>query len=112
MPLVKVGQAVGSVAITRVFLPFVKFWCKKGKANPAKLLPPPAEPIIMSGYSPAISICLSDSSPITDWCVSTGPNTDPNEYLYFPLDVTAASTASEMAIPKEPGVSGSSASTF
>ena len=39
-------------------------------------------------------------------------NTDPRVYFVFPVgSATAASTASEIAIPRLPGVSGSAAST-
>ena len=36
-------------------------------ASPAKLLPPPTQPKIESGSSPANSICLMLSCPITVW---------------------------------------------
>ncbi len=68
LPLVMLGQDAGSTAITRVFLPCLRFCCTNGKAKPPKLEPPPAQPITKSGYSPAISICSSASCPITVWC--------------------------------------------
>ena len=61
-----------------------------------------------SGYSPAISICFFASCPITVWCSSTWLTTDPSEYLASSW-VAASSTASEIAMPRLPGESGSSA---
>ena len=58
-----------------------------------------------------MSICFRDSSPITVWCSSTGSNTDPMLYFFAPPEVAAASTASEMAIPSEPGLLASCASS-
>ena len=89
--------------------PFFKFSRRKGKAIPEKLEPPPTQPMTTSGYSPAMSICLRTSSPITVWCSSTWCSTEPRPYFFAPLETAATSTASEMAIPSEPGFSGSSA---
>ena len=66
------------------------------------------QPMRMSGFSPAISICSRASSPTTVWWRSTKSNTDPREY-FVSLLVTTSSIASEMAMPSEPGCSGSSA---
>ncbi len=64
-------------------------------------------PIATSGYSPASSSCSSASIPITVWCMSTWLSTDPRLYFLAPPLVAAASTASEMAIPSDPGELGS-----
>jgi len=80
----------------------------KGNASPAKLLPPPTQPITTSGKSAIISICLSASRPITDWCNITWLSTLPRVY-FVSSRTTAASTASLMAIPRLPGQSGSAA---
>ena len=66
--------------------------------------------MITSGSSPAISICSSASSPITVWCSRTWLSTEPSEYLVSSR-VAASSTASEIAMPSEPGESGVAAST-
>ena len=50
MPLVMLGQAVGSTATRRVLAPSFMFWRRKGKAMPPKLEPPPTQPITMSGF--------------------------------------------------------------
>ena len=62
---------------------------------------------MMSGYSPARSNWSSASRPITVWCNSTWLSTEPRQYFLLPPLVAAASTASEMAMPSEPGESGS-----
>jgi hypothetical protein len=77
-----------------------------GKARPAKFEPPPAQPITTSGVSSTIASCFRASSPITVWCIRTWLSTEPSEYLTSSL-VAATSTASEMAMPRLPGVSGS-----
>ena len=79
-----------------------------GKVRPAKFEPPPAQPMIMSGCSPAIAICSWASRPMTVWCSSTWLSTEPREYLVSSR-VAASSTASLMAMPSEPGESGDSA---
>ena len=61
----------------------------------------------MSGSSPAISNCLIASSPITVWCSSTWLSTEPSEY-FTAGSLAATSTASEIAMPSEPGLSGCS----
>ena len=63
-----------------------------------------------SGSSPAISICSSASSPMTVWCRSTWLSTEPSEY-FVSSRVAASSTASEIAMPSEPGESGVAART-
>ena len=73
----------------------------KGKDIPEKLEPPPKQPMTMSGYSPAISICFSASRPITVWCSITWFKTLPNVYLQFGV-CRANSIASEIAVPKLP----------
>jgi hypothetical protein len=95
----------------RVLLPFLRFSRMKGKQIPAKFDPPPTQPTTTSGYSPAISICWRASCPITVWCNRTWLRTLPREYLAssFP---TASSTASEMAMPRDPGESGCSSKIF
>src|SRR2546427_9147552 len=78
-----------------------------GHESPAKLHPPPTHPITTSGYSPAISICFLASWPITVWWRRTWLTTEPSEYLASSC-VVASSTASEIAMPRDPGESGSS----
>jgi len=91
----------------RIGLP-ASFCRRKGSASPAKLLPPPTQPTTTSGESPAIAICFSASRPITVWCSRTWLSTLPSVY-FESLPVTAASTASLMAIPRLPGQFGSAA---
>ena len=54
---------------------------------------------------------LQHSSPMTVWCSRTWLSTLPRQYLVSPL-VAATSTASEMAIPRLPGLLGSAARSF
>lgn len=68
------------------------------------------QPTITSGVSSASVICRSASSPITLWWIRTWFRTEPSAYLVVPPLVAAASTASEIAMPRLPGESGSSAS--
>src|SRR6476659_6709332 len=82
-----------------------------GKARPAKFEPPPTQPITTAGNAPASSICASASWPMTVWCRSTWLRTLPSEYAVSSRPA-ASSTASEMAMPRLPGESGCSASTF
>ena len=78
--------------------------------SPAKFEPPPAQAMIRSGSSPAISICLIASSPTTLWWSRTWLRTEPR--LYFVSSrVAASSTASLIAMPRDPGLSGCSART-
>ena len=63
----------------------------------------------MSGSSPASASCSSASRPTTVWWRSTWLSTEPSEYLVSSR-VAASSTASLMARPREPGLSGHSAS--
>ena len=49
---------------------------------------------------------------MTVWCIITCPSTDPRLYFFFPPLVAAVSTASEIAMPSEPGESSSSSSIF
>jgi len=74
---------------------------------PAKLEPPPVQPTTTSGYSPALPSCSMASSPMTVWCMSTCESTEPRAYLASPPELTQASMASEMAMPREPGQAGS-----
>jgi hypothetical protein len=46
------------------------------------------------------------------WCMSTWLSTEPSAYLYLPPLVTAASTASLMAMPSEPVLFGSFSRTW
>ncbi len=87
--------------MTRYFLPPRNVRPSHGKVSPAKLEPPPAQPTITSGSSPAMSICSMVSCPITVWCSSTKSKTEPSEYL-VPGWVTVSSMASLMAMPSEP----------
>ena len=75
---------------------------------PAKLLPPPVQPMMWVGVSPAISIWSSASSPMIVWCSSTWLSTEPSAYL-LPGLLTTASIASEIAMPRLPWLSGSAA---
>ena len=77
----------------------------KGKDSPAKLEPPPAQPMTMSAASSAFSSCFLASRPMTVWCISTWLSTLPSEYLVSSR-VAASSTASLMAMPSEPGEFG------
>ena len=83
-PLVRVGQAAGSTAMIRVPRPLRRFSRMNGNAMPPKFEPPPAQPMTMSGYSPAMSICLSASSPMTVWCRRTCGRNDPRLYFFVP----------------------------
>jgi hypothetical protein len=96
---VSVGQAAGSAATKRAFDPARR----NGNAIPAKFEPPPTQPTMTSGSSPASCICRIASWPITVWCRSTWLSTDPSEYLQSG-SWAATSTASEIAIPSEPVV--------
>ena len=78
-----------------------------GNASPAKFEPPPTQPMTTSGKAPASSICAIASWPITVWCRSTWLSTLPSEYEVSSR-CAASSTASEIAIPRLPGVSGNS----
>ena len=89
-----------------VVLPSFRLWRMKGKAMPPKFEPPPKQAITVSGYSPAICICFSASSPMMVWCIPTWLSTDPSVYLQLGV-VVASSTASEMAVPSEPMCVGS-----
>src|SRR5213592_3063078 len=107
-PFVRVGHAAGSVAMNRVDVVPASRSAMNGNESPAKLDPPPTQPITTSGVgSPAIAICSFVSSPITVWWSRTWFNTDPSEYLIAPFDVAATSTASLIAIPSEPVEPGS-----
>ena len=95
----------GSAAMTRYDASPRSMRPMNGNVMPAKLDPPPAQPMITSGSSPAMAICSIASCPITVWCRSTKSNTDPSEYFVCGW-VIASSTASLIAIPSEPGESG------
>ena len=77
-----------------------------GRRCPQKFEPPPAQPMTTSGASPAISICVIASWPITVWCSRTWLSTLPSEYFVSSW-VAATSTASLIAIPRLPVESGS-----
>ena len=110
-PWVNVGHAEGSTAMNSVSeFPWI-LSLMNGNNAPPKLLPPPTQAIIVSGSSSTFSSCNLISWPIVVWCKITWFNTLPK--VYFTLSsVKASSTASEIAIPREPGVSGVSARTF
>ncbi len=72
-----------------------------GNDMPPKFDPPPKQPITTSGYSPAMAICFSASSPMIVWCSVTWLNTEPSVYLQLGV-LMASSMASEMAVPNEP----------
>src|SRR5260370_35346364 len=65
LPLARLGPAAGSTATTRAWLwpPILR--PRYGITRPAKLDPPPVQPTITSGSSPAMAICSIASSPIT-----------------------------------------------
>ena len=92
-------------------LPSRSFRPRNGNVSPAKFEPPPVQPMTTSGSSPAIAICSIASWPITVWWSRTWPSTEPSEY-FVSSRVAASSTASLIAIPSEPGLSGVSARTF
>mmetsp|Transcript_60523 Transcript_60523/g.162359 ORF Transcript_60523/g.162359 Transcript_60523/m.162359 type:complete len:214 (-) Transcript_60523:1148-1789(-) len=107
-PFVSDGQLAGSTATTRIaFLASPRSFAPMyGKHKPPKFDPPPVHPTSTSGYSPAISICFMASMPVTVWCSRTWFSTLPRAYL-LSSTVAARSQASEMAIPSDPGQSGS-----
>ena len=78
---------------------------RNGNARPAKLEPPPTHPTITSGSAPAIASCSLASWPTTVWCSNTWLSTLPSEYLVS-LRVAASSTASLIARPRLPVLSG------
>ena len=94
----------------RCFAPSRKFRPRNGNVSPAKFEPPPVQPMTTSGDSPAIPICSIASWPMTVWCSRTWLSTEPSEY-FVSSRVAASSTASLIAIPSEPGLSGVSART-
>ena len=49
LPRVRLGQAAGSIATMRTFLPPRSCAPRNGKAMPAKFEPPPVQPTITSG---------------------------------------------------------------
>ena len=101
VPRVSEGHEAGSTArISGFIFPF-NFSLINGKESPAKFEPPPVQPTNRSGVSPTLAICFSASSPIIVWCIRTWFKTEPSAYAIFG-SATAASTASEIAIPKEP----------
>jgi hypothetical protein len=58
------GQAAGSIGMISMLAPLI-LSATKGKDSPAKLLPPPAQPITISGsFSPAVCNCFLASRPI------------------------------------------------
>ena len=88
-----------------------RFSARNGNARPAKLEPPPAQPMTTSGYvaGHARAACCA-SWPITVWCSSTWLSTQPSAYLVSSR-VAASSTASVMAMPRLPVESGVASST-
>ena len=91
----------------RVFVRLpVSLSAANGKESPAKLEPPPAQPMTMSASSSAFSSCFFASWPMMVWCISTWLSTLPSEYLVSSR-VAASSTASLIAMPSEPGEFGS-----
>ncbi len=76
-----------------------------GKTSPAKFEPPPVQAITTSGSSPAISIWTIASWPTTVWWSRTWLSTEPRAY-FVSSRVAASSTASLIAIPSDPGLSG------
>ena len=79
LPRVSFGQLDGSTATMRIFLPSTRFLRRNGKPSPAKLLPPPKQPLTTSGSAPAISICATASCPMTVWCRITWFSTLPRQ---------------------------------
>ena len=100
------GQAAGSAAITFTGRPPAATSPRNGKASPEKLEPPPTQPTTTSGSAPACASCSRASWPITVWCSSTWFSTLPSAYLVSSW-VAASSTASLIAMPRLPVVSGS-----
>ncbi len=101
-PFVREGIVSGSTATKRVSSRPARRSRIAGNVNPAKFEPPPTDPTITSGVSSASSSCLRVSWPITVWCIRTWFRTLPREY-FVPCPVTAASRASEIAMPRDPG---------
>ncbi len=64
MPRVNDGQAAGSTARSTGFIRPASFSRRNGNARPPKLDPPPVQPTITSGVSPASASCLIASSPM------------------------------------------------
>ena len=75
------------------------------------MLPPPAQPMTMSGSSPAIAICRMASWPMTDWWRHTWLSTLPSAY-FVPGCFIVSSIASLIAMPRLPLLCGSAASTL
>src|SRR5215469_3212883 len=109
-PRVNDGQAAGSTARSTGFIVPASFSRRNGKTRPEKLDPPPVQPTITSGVSPAWASCLIASSPMTVWCKSTWLSTLPSAYRTAGSGA-AISTASLIAMPRLPVESGCSAST-
>ncbi len=99
-----VGQAAGSAAMMRMSLP-AALSARKGNARPAKFDPPPTHPTMTSGSAPAIASCSFASWPTIVWCSSTWFSTLPSAYLVSSR-VAASSTASLIAMPRLPVLSG------
>ena len=110
-PSVSDGHAAGSAArnSVSVFPSILSFM--NGNSAPPKLLPPPVHAIIVSGVSSTFSSCVFISCPITVWCNITWFSTLPSVYFTF-SSLSASSTASDIAIPSDPGWSGVSLSIF
>ena len=97
--------------MTRYFLPPRNVRPSHGNVSPAKFEPPPAQPMMTSGSSPAISSWAIDSWPMTVWWRRTKSNTEPSEY-FVPGWVTVSSIASLIATPSEPVWLGFSSRTL
>ena len=72
-----VGHDAGSTGMMSIFAPWI-LSATKGKAMPAKLLPPPTQPMTTSTFfSPNLASCFFASSPMIVWCSRTWLSTLP-----------------------------------
>ena len=85
--------------------------CMNGKLKPAKLEPPPMQPMTMSGLVSMSSNCFIASMPYDGLVHATWFNTEPKVYLAC-SSVRQSSTASLMATPREPLWLGSCLRSF
>jgi hypothetical protein len=74
-----VGAAVGSAATKRVATLPAILSASSGKVKPPKFEPPPTQPTITSGWTPALSSWAFSSRPMTVWWSSTWLSTLPSE---------------------------------
>ena len=79
---------------------------RNGNARPPKFDPPPVQPTMRSGVWSISANCSSVSSPMIVWCRRTWLRTLPRAYLTAG-SAAATSTASLIAIPRDPGCRGS-----